>query len=97
MKNKPICKSLKNLKDKMIFINSPKSYFEDYGQLKDLLNGKRITVDDLHNESQKNLVMAMYIHLVRINGKVRWHDWFIKTVLIVGIVGGAITYFLFGG
>ena len=42
--------SIKKLANEMAFISAPKSCLEDYDNLKDLLEGKKITVDDLHRE-----------------------------------------------
>ena len=91
---RPIKKSIEGLKNKMIFTNSPKSYF-DNNNLKDLLNGKRITVDDLQNESQKNLIMAMYINMIKMNGKVRFHDVFIKGFIGTVVLGGVAAVVLY--
>ena len=89
-----IKKSIKEVAEKAIFIASPKSYLYNPGDLKDLLTGKQITVDDLLKENTKVLLVSLYISQVKMNGKIRFHDWFIKGLITVVILG-SISYFIF--
>jgi hypothetical protein len=99
-KNKSkIKKSIDEYFDKQIYISTPHNNFiGNANNLKDLLNGRPITKDDLFNTPQKDLLVSMYVHLVQLNGKVKWHDWFIKGligVVIFGVIAGGITYICF--
>ncbi len=86
--------------EKKIFTTIPKSDFlGNANNLKELLTGKAITADDLYKESEKDLLISMYIHLVQLNGKVKWHDWFIKgliSTVVIGIIAGVIIFCLQG-
>jgi hypothetical protein len=83
-----IKKSIEDYFENQIFTSVPKSEFIGSAKnLKDLLTGKAITAEDLYNESEKDLLISMYIHLVQLNGKVRWHDKIIWT----GFIGGLLT------
>lgn len=86
-KNK-IKQSIEEYFEKQLFVKTPNSSFlGNINNLKDLLNDKPITKEDLFNTSQKDLLVSMYIHLVQLNGKVKWHDKIIWT----GFIGGLLT------
>ena len=58
----------------------------------------KISVKELLKKPTKELVIEIYIQLVKLNGKVSFHDKFIWTfigLLITGLIGGAIAYFIF--
>lgn len=58
----------------------------------------KISVKELLKIPTKELVIKIYIQLVKLNGKVSFHDWFIKIMiglLVAGIIGGLIKYFIF--
>ena len=64
----------------------------------DLLDGKKISLKDLYEKSQKKLIVAMYVHLVKLNGKVKFHDYFIKSLIgvtVFGVIAGIIAYTCF--
>jgi len=59
---------------------------------------EKITAKELLKLPTKELVIKIYIQLVRLNGTVTFHNKFIWTLiglLITGLIGGAIAYFIF--
>ena len=62
----------------------------------------KLSITDLMSVPSKELVIAIYIKTKQINGKVRFHDWFIRGLIyVIGIGGvasiiiGTINYFYF--
>lgn len=58
----------------------------------------KISVKELLKQPTKELIVEIYIQLVKLNGTVNWHSKFIWTfigILITGLVGGTIAYFIF--
>ena len=64
--------------------------------------------DDLIKELMNNgkptkyFVVKMYVeftqHFTKLNGKVGFHDWFVRILillLVTGLIGGLIKYFIF--
>lgn len=58
----------------------------------------KISVKELLKIPTKELVIKIYIQLVKLNGTVAWHSkfiWIFIGVLITGLIGGVIAYFIF--
>jgi len=58
----------------------------------------KISAKELLKIPTKELVIKIYIQLVKLNGTVSWHSkfiWIFIGVLITGLVGGIIAYFIF--
>ena len=58
----------------------------------------KISAKELLKLPTKELVIKIYIQLIKLNGTVDWHSKFIWTfigILITGLVGGIIAYFIF--
>jgi len=58
----------------------------------------RITAKELMKKPTKELVIELYLEFIKMNGKVGFHDKFIWTfigILITGVIGGIIAYFIF--
>jgi len=58
----------------------------------------KISVKELLKQPTKELIIGIYIQLVKLNGTVNWHSKFIWTfigILITGFIGGTIAYFIF--
>lgn len=59
---------------------------------------EKISAKELLKMPTKELVVKVYIQLIKLNGTVEWHSKFIWTfigILITGFMGGAIAYFIF--
>jgi len=58
-------------------------------------NFDEMTLDQLFEEPTKAIVLAIYLKTKQINGKVRFHDWFIKG--LIGTIGlGIVTSIAIG-
>lgn len=58
----------------------------------------KISAKELLKLPTKELVIKIYIQLVKLNGKVRFHEkfiWLFIGLLITGLIGGVIAYFIF--
>ncbi|MBA7519135.1 hypothetical protein ES705_11210 [subsurface metagenome] len=58
----------------------------------------KISAKELLKLPTKELVIKIYMQLIKLNGKVSFHEKFIWTLiglLITGLIGGAIAYFIF--
>ena len=58
----------------------------------------KITVKELLKKPTKELVIEIYMQLIKLNGTVGWHSkfiWIFIGVLITSLVGGVIAYFIF--
>lgn len=58
----------------------------------------KISAKELLKLPTKELVIKIYMQLIKLNGKVSFHDkfiWILIGLLVTGLIGGAIAYFIF--
>lgn len=58
----------------------------------------KISAKELLKLPTKELVIKIYMQLIKLNGKVSFHDrfiWILIGLLITGLIGGTIAYFIF--
>ncbi len=58
----------------------------------------KISAKELLKIPTKELVIKIYMQLIKLNGKVSFHDkfiWILIGLLVTGLIGGAIAYFIF--
>ena len=55
----------------------------------------KLSISDLMSANQKHLLIAIYMKIKQVNGKVCFHDkviWTFLGILITSFIGGLITY-----
>jgi len=58
----------------------------------------KISAKELLKLPTKELVIKIYMQLIKLNGKVSFHDkfiWILIGLLVTGLIGGTIAYFIF--
>jgi len=58
----------------------------------------KISAKELLKLPTKELVIKIYMQLIKLNGKVSFHDkfiWILIGLLVTGLIGGVIAYFIF--
>lgn len=58
----------------------------------------KISAKELLKLPTKELVIKIYMQLIKLNGKVSFHDkfiWILIGLLVTGLIGGVIVYFIF--